>query len=283
MDKYDIKGNFVETYNSLNEAGEKNKKTRGAISACCNKKNQQTNDGFVFRFHEETKGKEKIEITLKKRNRNPHSKKTKKKIGQANKGNNSKKIDQYTLNGKFIKTYNSITEIAKKYKITKTPIGLCCNKINKTSIGYVWRFHEETQAQQEIEAEVEKICQYSIDGNLINYFYKMGDAMKQNKNISSECINKCLSGKFKTAGGFIWSKTTKNQPDLKIMVKINLNKTRLRSVDQYDLKGNYITTFNSIKEASKKLELNSSSISKCCRQKQRWVGEFVFKYHIQIF
>ena len=50
---------------------------------------------------------------------------------------NSKNINQYNLEGNFIKSWNSITE-AKK--IIKGDINACCSGKQKTAGGFIWKF-----------------------------------------------------------------------------------------------------------------------------------------------
>lgn len=52
-----------------------------------------------------------------------------------------KKIDQYSLDGKFIKTWNSGTELVK-CGFHQGNICNCCNGQRKTSKGYIWKYHE---------------------------------------------------------------------------------------------------------------------------------------------
>ena len=49
-------------------------------------------------------------------------------------------------------------------------------------------------------------------------------------------------------------------------------------VDQYDLKGNYIKTWNSLKEVENELNIFATSISKCCRGKVYTAGKYIWKY-----
>lgn len=51
---------------------------------------------------------------------------------------------------------------------------------------------------------------------------------------------------------------------------------RNKKVSQYDLKGNFIKTFNSITEA--KNETNISSISGCCNGKYKTAGGYIWRY-----
>lgn len=51
-----------------------------------------------------------------------------------------------------------------------------------------------------------------------------------------------------------------------------------KKVGQYDLDGNFIQSFPSTKEAARQLNLDSSTISKVCRGKNKTHGGFIFKY-----
>lgn len=56
-----------------------------------------------------------------------------------------------------------------------------------------------------------------------------------------------------------------------------LSKRNIKTVIQYDLQGNYIKTWDSIKEAKKQLNI-SNHISECCKGKRKTAGGFVWKY-----
>lgn len=52
-----------------------------------------------------------------------------------------------------------------------------------------------------------------------------------------------------------------------------------KSVDQYDLNGNYITTFSSFVEAGEAMNGSYVSINKCCKGKLHSAFNFLWKYH----
>ena len=56
-------------------------------------------------------------------------------------------------------------------------------------------------------------------------------------------------------------------------------KTLYKKVDQYDLDGNYIKTWESISSIEKKLNIKGTHISRVCRGKRKTTGGYVFKYH----
>lgn len=52
-----------------------------------------------------------------------------------------KKINQYDLNGKFIKQWDSVSEIRKKLNVTN--IANCCLGRYKQSNGFIWRYVDD--------------------------------------------------------------------------------------------------------------------------------------------
>ena len=56
---------------------------------------------------------------------------------------NYKKVEQYSLDGKYIKTFNSIIEASKETNSYHSNISACCKgKLNKTN-NYIWKYTKE--------------------------------------------------------------------------------------------------------------------------------------------
>lgn len=54
----------------------------------------------------------------------------------------SKSVNQFSLDGKLIATYSSITEASKSIKRDEGNISRCCNGKLKTVGGFIWRFNK---------------------------------------------------------------------------------------------------------------------------------------------
>jgi hypothetical protein len=119
------------------------------------------------------------------------------------------------------------------------------------------------------------IIQYDLDMNKIKEFNSQKEASIQ-LNINHQDINKCCKNKNKSAGGFIFKYST----DINLIDNVysysNLSNTK--KIIQYDLQMNKIKEFNSQKEASKQLNISYTSINKCCLNKQKTAGRFIFKF-----
>ena len=54
--------------------------------------------------------------------------------------------------------------------------------------------------------------------------------------------------------------------------------SKLKSVLQYDLKGNFIKQWIGIKNASEILKINGSDIGECCRNKRKTAGGYIWRF-----
>lgn len=59
--------------------------------------------------------------------------------------NMKKRVNQYEINGKFIKTWDSVSDIHRQYNYTTTNICACCKNKRKTAYGYKWKYAEEAE------------------------------------------------------------------------------------------------------------------------------------------
>lgn len=55
----------------------------------------------------------------------------------------AKPVDQYTLDGIFVKTWKSTREIEMELGINHSHISRCCNDKRKTAGGFIWKFSKE--------------------------------------------------------------------------------------------------------------------------------------------
>ena len=53
------------------------------------------------------------------------------------------KINQYTLDGKFIKSYESMSEASRQIYGNQSTISACVNGKTRKAYGYIWRRADE--------------------------------------------------------------------------------------------------------------------------------------------
>lgn len=59
----------------------------------------------------------------------------------------AKKIDMYSLEGEYIKTFGSSTEAAKEVQICYSNIIKCCTNVYKSAGGYLWKYHIDLEKE----------------------------------------------------------------------------------------------------------------------------------------
>lgn len=111
-------------------------------------------------------------------------------------------IIQLDLDGKYIKTYKSISEAAREIgKPNRTQeIRDCLNGKYSTAFGFVWKYKDK----ENVKRKKEYIIQL-LDNKVINKYSSVRKA-SENTGVSISSINNCIRGRQKTAGGYIWKR-----------------------------------------------------------------------------
>lgn len=187
------------------------------------------------------------------------------------------KVFKYDQFGNYINEYLSIADASIEHNINPTNIGHAVNqRVKKTSCGYYWFTSKEKAENFQFEINWKDdlpILQYSLDGEFIKEFKNKRDAEKI-LNLKRDCITRALkSNNLSSAGGYLWFYKG-NLP--KIINKYKLSFTK--EISQYDLNGNFIQKFNSIKEASKKLNICDVTIISCAKGKFSQAGGYIWYY-----
>ena len=126
-----------------------------------------------------------------------------------------------------------------------------------------------------------KIIQYDLKGEYIKIWDSIIEAAKYYK-LTVTSISYCLNGRCKNSGGFQWKFYSENFP-LNIESCEN-NCHRKVKIIQYDLEGNYIKTWNSIKEIKNILGIKTPyRISECCKGLLDNYNGYIWKYYSDNF
>jgi hypothetical protein len=176
-----------------------------------------------------------------------------------------------------------LPDIAKKYKCSISCIYevLRRNKISQNDIKKTYKLRQRI-------AQGKTVCKLDKLGNFIETYSSVSEAAEKNI-LASNAIYNCLIGISKSCGGFHWIyKEDYENGKFSIKVKrktgpkIGSNPTS-KKVDQYDLDGNFIKTWNSIREA--KDATGASNISTACKLNKKdnctkhKSEKFIWKYH----
>lgn len=187
---------------------------------------------------------------------------------------NQRRVMRYNYDGNLIGCYKSQKEASIKTGVLKETISLIC--LHKQAFDYescVFRYEGDPFSIDSIrQTNLRKIVyQLDFDKNIINKYDSMTEAAKNFTNSDASCIGSALNNETRTAYGYYWCEV--NQYD-------NFNprksKNAKRKINQYDINGNYILTFNSIKDAKK--IYGEIDISGCCRGKTKTAGGYIWHY-----
>ncbi len=126
--------------------------------------------------------------------------------------NSSFRIDQYTFDGVYITSYCSYEEAGAAVNTNHINIYRACRGDKKSSAGYQWmRKSVDDEILDKIdpinislgEQAARRMAQISLDGEILNEFQSVGEAVRQT-GINSKSIRDAANGIQKTAGGFRW-------------------------------------------------------------------------------
>lgn len=125
-----------------------------------------------------------------------------------------------------------------------------------------------------------EVSLYDVHGVLINKYKSLTIATKESGDSRDVIRNNC-NGKTKvTQKGHVWR--WGDEPFNKYNIEYNDN-PKCRSVDSYDLSGNFIKTYYGEKEAERQTGVSHSSITDCCNGKKSSANDIVWRWQGEPF
>lgn len=196
------------------------------------------------------------------------------------------KINQYSIDGKFIKTWNGLKVAADFYRSSKNS-EKTLNAILKrrsrsiTWRGYIWRYYNgntgDIQGIENPYISGKPIIQYDLAGKFIKTYHSISEALSQvSPNGSYENIYLCLIGRRKTAFGFMWTYSKGSNND--IPKNIRNKKHYIRIVLQYTKDLTFVKEHPSITAAANSVNGSRGPIHKVCIGHQRVAYGYIWKY-----
>lgn len=215
----------------------------------------------------------------------------------------SKKIEQYDLDDNLIKTWDSLNNAANELNIDKSNIAKCCKNKQKTCGDYKWKYALDQDFNNEQWIELTDKLKGLYISNYGRYYSKLINK-SFGTNINNQMVlkydNKVYSIARLVLLGFVSKppsdkhivfhidndSTNNKLENLKWFLRnngdVSCNETKridTQSKEVIQLFNNIeINRFKSVTYASKVLNLNSSNISKVCRNKKKEEGSFQWKY-----
>jgi len=162
-------------------------------------------EGFRNKHTEASKKKMSVSQTGLKRH---FSKKILKKLKNLTKNRFSKKVYQYNLDGKYLKSWSSVTKASQSLGCQFTGISAACRETgrDKSCGGFLWSYENLPKLPPYKRKKAIVVNQYNLNGEFINTFKSASEATKfLGKNpYSADRIIQCCRGDVKTCWKYIW-------------------------------------------------------------------------------
>lgn len=182
---------------------------------------------------------------------------------------NQRKVYMYDLDGNYICEYESASEASRKVEgCLSTGIIGCCKGKQKRCGNYKFSYVKRDKIDQydkPLSSRMRKVYQFDLNGKLIEEFKSLEEASFKTGTPRTG-ISSCLSGKYKSSNGFIWS-CCKTAPFINTSVK------RLEIV-QFNSDKEKIGEFVSCSEAERSLGLRKGAYKVIYASLDTWTKRY---------
>ena len=197
-------GELIQTFESITEAAQKTKIDIPAIHSAASGRTYYAG-GYIWSFEDP-------------KTFTPPTRKQIERKKFENRSRALRSVSQFDRNtGKFIRTFESITEAAQKTKIDISQISRAASGKIYDAGGYIWTYQDPNNFTPPTREQVEqkkfenrsralrRVSQFHPDtGELIRTFEHAGEAQWET-GVNRITIRKAASGKMYYAGGYIWT------------------------------------------------------------------------------
>ena len=123
---------------------------------------------------------------------------------------NTRQVDQYDLNGNFLKSWDSIKSITDYYGFSKNTVINCCSHRSKSGGGFIWKYSNDSTklelavfSKKIMDINSKKIYQFSLDNKFIKEWENVGSIV-DNTGYRKRNITDCCNKKYQSSHGFKW-------------------------------------------------------------------------------
>lgn len=167
---------------------------------------------------------------------------------------------------KNIKYYNSLTEASLENHIPFSIINRCCKGERITAGNFYWLFQENYNDSWKPIPNNNSVAVVCIETKKI--YKSITEASKDTNCLDSHISSVCKGERIST-NNLHWVYLKEYKETYEIKTPNNFRKCQCVETGEI---------FETLTEASKKFNLDSSSISKCCKEQKRTCGKFHWKY-----
>lgn len=182
----------------------------------------------------------------------------------------NKVIYQYDLEGNFIREWFSIHEAAVALNICETAIGKAV-LYKRTSAKFLWSDTKKDKLNisefSTYSPEIAIYC-YDLNGNYYKTFKSMSECLQELDCCLSN-VQRAIKLGYKVGGYYLSDKL------YSLYIKPEVKKLTGK-VHQYDLSGNYIQSFTSLKEGEEKLGIKLTGVNDAIKQFNSYYKGFLW-------
>jgi len=186
------------------------------------------------------------------------------------------KVYQYDLFGNYLNEYENIYEASKQTNTSFDGLrkSLYDNATQKSANNFQWR-KEKYDKIESVYPNEPVVC-FTLIGNKIKEYPSIQEASYYTGD-STLAIKHVCEYKIKATNQYKW-RYKKEIGNLNKLPAEGAVVGKNKKVNQYDLFGNFITTFNSLREAANALNINPDEISLCCEGKINSCQHYLWTY-----
>lgn len=274
--RFDLEGNLLKVYNSATEIHDVDINVNNVGKVC--RSGSLFSKGYLWSYNK-TVTKQDIKIVHK--NLEKLKNKRIKILENLNLNNigHPREVYQFTLDGIFVKKWNSIKNASLHvsngkgaYYLQSALSGEC-----HQACGYLWSYTKESPEKYIGKSYCKSVKQYDMNFNYIQTFNSITDACRAIgiKNIQS--ITNCCRGIVNQAYGYMWRYVGENDNNPYFYYE---KMGYMKPVDMFDIEGNFICTYNDMIHISEKY--NPSYILRCCNGKIKKAYNHISKFNKDI-
>lgn len=182
-----------------------------------------------------------------------------------------KEISQYTIEGKFIRTWASIIEAEETLGLTA--INQCINGRSKYCGDFQWRLYTNEDDIEAVVAKEKTVYQFDLQGNLLRVWKSASEASREfnNSNAARAAIHNVCNNITRQAYGYYWS--------FKCKFDFRADK-RNTAVAKYNDNGEFLESYSSLTEAAEANNIKSAKyIQAALAGRQKRCGGFRWRYY----
>lgn len=133
--QYDIEGIFIKVHDSATSASKEVGSFKSHLCHCANgTPSYLAPKGFLWRWFNGSVQNITVEVLDKRAT-----------VSTLTLASTMKSVDQFTIDGVFVKTFESCGSAAKSIKVTRMCITDCLKGRQKTSGGFIWKYSKKTK------------------------------------------------------------------------------------------------------------------------------------------